>query len=232
MNARVLGTRGEIESAAPRHVLRSGILIDGCVLLDLGEKEFLDHRPEAVFITHLHQDHAFFMRGHSDPLETDAVVYAPETTPAAAAVRVAPPLTQVRGLRVSTVPTFHSRLLTSTGYIVEEASSGKRLFYTGDIIWIDPVEWPRLERLDVVITDGSFLRRGGLVRTDPATGVSFGHNGIPDLVELFERFTDHIVFTHFGEWFYSDIADARRRITRLGNASLVEAAYDGMLIEL
>ncbi len=76
------------------------------------------------------------------------------------------------------------------------------------------------------------MRRGGLVRKDAGTGESFGHNGIPDLVELFERFTEHIVITHFGSWFYADLADARRRIERLGNNVRVEAAWDGMEIEL
>jgi hypothetical protein len=90
----------------------------------------------------------------------------------------------------------------------------------------------RLGELDLVITDGSFMRRGGLVRRDPATGKPFGHAGIPDLVDFFQRFTRRIVITHFGSWFYADIADSIRRIARLSDGAEVSAARDGMVLRL
>lgn len=86
----------------------------------------------------------------------------------------------------------------------------------------------RLARLDLVITEGSFMRKGGLVRTDPTTGRPFGHAGIPDLVEFFRERTPHIVITHFGSWFYKDIPDAVGRIEALGDGVRVSAAHDGL----
>jgi glyoxylase-like metal-dependent hydrolase (beta-lactamase superfamily II) len=64
MNIKILGTRGEIKVSAPYHSRHSGVLIDNTLLLDCGEPEFLDYKPQAILITHLHPDHAFFVRHH------------------------------------------------------------------------------------------------------------------------------------------------------------------------
>jgi ribonuclease BN (tRNA processing enzyme) len=66
MNIHVLGTRGYIRPSAPRHSRHSGVLIDGALLLDCGEKEFLTHKPKYILITHLHPDHAFFVKAKSE----------------------------------------------------------------------------------------------------------------------------------------------------------------------
>jgi ribonuclease BN (tRNA processing enzyme) len=73
VKVRFLGTRGHIELTAPSHELHSGILIDD-VLFDLGERAYLDLNPSAIFITHLHEDHAFFIT--DDEVEIDAPIYA------------------------------------------------------------------------------------------------------------------------------------------------------------
>jgi hypothetical protein len=86
--------------------------------------------------------------------------------------------------------------------------------------------------VDLVITEGSLIRKGGLVRRDPATGKKVGRAGIPDLVEFFRPFTRWIVFTHVGSWFYKDVPAAVRKIEALGDGVRVEAAYDGMVIEI
>ena len=67
---------------------------------------------------------------------------------------------------------------------------------------------------------------------DPATGKKVGRAGIPDLVEFFRPFTRWIVFTHVGSWFYKDVPAAVRKIEALGDGVRVEAAYDGMVIEI
>jgi len=50
---------GEIRKSCPYHSKHPGVLIDEKILLDIGEEEFLKYKPEYVFITHLHPDHAF-----------------------------------------------------------------------------------------------------------------------------------------------------------------------------
>jgi hypothetical protein len=90
-----------------------------------------------------------------------------------------------------------------------------------------------LENLDLVITEGSFIRSKGLVRIDPVSGESFGHNGIPDLVKFFSRFTRFIVITHFGTWFFRDVAKSQRKLESLGSNSVrIIAAYDGMKLDV
>jgi glyoxylase-like metal-dependent hydrolase (beta-lactamase superfamily II) len=79
VHIKILGTRGEVEPSVPFHSKHSGTLVDGTLLMDLGEKEFLNYNPRAVFITHLHPDHAFFV---TDPAEIDVPIYAPETNDA------------------------------------------------------------------------------------------------------------------------------------------------------
>ncbi|MBA3238189.1 MAG: hypothetical protein H0T62_07585 [Parachlamydiaceae bacterium] len=77
MHLKVLGTRGEIEQSAPRHRKHSGLLINDELLLDLGEKSYLKYCPRWILLTHLHPDHAYFVRHglEEDPV-TEAVIFA------------------------------------------------------------------------------------------------------------------------------------------------------------
>lgn len=229
MRIKVLGTRGEIEETAPRHSRHSGLLVDGRLLFDLGEREFLDVRPERVFITHLHPDHAFFVR---QPGPLGIRVYAPETRPAQPEVELFPGEMPFDGYMVRSVPTHHSLKVKSTAYLVEKA--GRRLLYTGDMFWINKANHPLLGRLDLVVTEASFIRKGGMIRRDPATGVAYGHAGVPNLVEMFSRFTDAMLFMHFGAWFYEDARRARRALAALGKEHGIRAlaAYDGFELDL
>ena len=76
------------------------------------------------------------------------------------------------------------------------------------------------------------MRSGGLVRRDPASGRPFGHTGIPNLIEFFRRFTRRIVITHFGSWFYRDVAAAVLQIASLGDGVRTSAARDGLVLDI
>jgi len=78
MKITILGTRGEVDHSAPYHSRHSGVLVDDALLLDLGEREYLDYSPKAVLITHLHPDHAYFVRGKGETHPGETPVYAPE----------------------------------------------------------------------------------------------------------------------------------------------------------
>ena len=82
-----------------------------------------------------------------------------------------------------------------------------------------------------MITEGSFVRSKGLIRKDTKTGLPIGHNGIPDLVRFFSRYTNRIVITHFVRWFFKDIPHARQKIESFGNRVKVMAAYDGAVFD-
>lgn len=227
LHVHVLGTRGRIRSSARRYARHAGVLVDGGILLDVGDPAYLRHRPDAIFISHLHPDHAAFPAGRGAP---DADVYVPQAARTLPWARVMAGPVDVAGCRVVPVPTVHSHVVRSLGFVVEKG--GRRLFYSSDLVTILPRYRARLGWLDLVITDGSFMRRGGLVRTDPASGRRFGHAGIPELVELFGAFTERIVVAHFGSWFYRDVPAARRKIAALGDGVRVSAAFDGMTIDL
>jgi hypothetical protein len=90
----------------------------------------------------------------------------------------------------------------------------------------------KLRGLDLVITEGSFIRRGGMVRRDAESGAEFGHAGIPDLVDFFQAFAPRIIITHYGSWFYRNIPAAINQIEALGNGVRVTAAHDGMVLQI
>jgi ribonuclease BN (tRNA processing enzyme) len=225
MKIRILGTRGEIDTTAPRHRYHSGILIDEKILFDLGEPQFLAINPSCIFITHLHPDHAFFV---TRPFPVGPPVYAPEP------FRDSVTVTALRGplttgpYVITPIPTLHSNRVHSSAYLVTKSSES--VLYTGDMIRIDEKYQHLIKKVDLVITDGSYFRKGGMVRRDPKTGAPFGHAGIHELISLFSSCTKHILFVHFGSWFYKDVRAARRKLKRVGRESgvTVHVGYDGM----
>jgi len=222
MRIRILGTRGMIPLSAPRHRNHSGVLVDDVLLFDLGERTFLRRAPKAVFITHLHPDHAAFV---AEPFAVPMPVYAPERG-GFSFISVAKPV-RIAGWRITPVPTEHSKRVKSCAYLIEKGRT--RVLYTGDLFWMTRAARDTLGRLSAVITEGSFMQEGGAVRTGPR-GERWGHAGIPNLVRMFRTHTDTIVLTHFGSWFFRDIPAARKRIAALGTRYGVRlvVAYDGM----
>jgi ribonuclease BN (tRNA processing enzyme) len=139
---------------------------------------------------------------------------------------------KVGGYDIRTVPTIHSQKVKSQGIIVSR--DGKTLLYTGDLIWIKRWYHRYFRDLDLVITEGSFIRRSGMVRRDIRRGNIYGHAGIGRLISTFSEHTGHIVLTHFGSWLYKDIKEARKRIREIARREGVEVTvgYDGLEITI
>ena len=229
MKIKVLGTRGEVESSSPNHLKHSGVLVDSEILFDLGEKEFLDYHPHRIFITHLHPDHAFFV---TEPAEIHVPLYAPEAFKESVPIHVLENDKDFDAYRVTPIPVHHSLRVKSLSYLLQKEDA--RILYTGDMIWIDKAYHPLLGRLDLVITEGSFFRRGGHVNRDKTTGQIYGHTGIPNLIHLFRDFTKNILFVHFGEWFFEDVRGAKQSLRELGRENDVNVivGYDGLELNL
>jgi L-ascorbate metabolism protein UlaG (beta-lactamase superfamily) len=227
MRLKILGTRGNISPSAPGYVRHSGILVDARILLDLGETAYLRYRPHHIFITHLHPDHAAFPR---TGVVRDAEIHLPEPTRKLPGARVMSGPVRSGSYRIVPVPTVHSLKVRSVGYVIEKGR--RRVFFSSDLVSIERRYHRRLGRLDLVITEGSYMRRGGLVRTDAASGRPFGHAGIPNLIEFFRPFTARIIITHFGSWFYKDIAASIRQIASLGDGVRTSAARDGLVVDI
>jgi glyoxylase-like metal-dependent hydrolase (beta-lactamase superfamily II) len=150
---KILGTRGNILPWAPNYTRHSGILVDGRILLDLGEATYLRYRPQQIFITHLHPDHAAFLRTE---VVTDAEIYLPEPAPKVPAARVMSRPVQSGSYRIVPVPTVHSLKVRSLGYLVQKGR--RRIFFSSDLVSIQRRYQFQLRQLDLVITEGSYMR--------------------------------------------------------------------------
>ncbi len=231
MKVKILGTRGEIEPSAPYHSRKSGILIDNKLLFDLGEQEFIDYKPHCIFITHLHPDHAYFVRSGSSFPSLEIPLYAPEEYKKGALKVLSKKIT-VGPYTIIPIPTEHSLKVKSQAYLITKGH--ERILYTGDMFWIKKKYHKLLNNLDMVITDGSFSDEGGMIRRDPTTNKPYGHAGIPNLIRFFKPFTDTILFIHFGSWFYrKGTCNARKFLHQLSDQYAIQiiVGYDGMTID-
>lgn len=229
LHIQMLGSKGEIEASLPYHSKKSGVLVNGELLLDIGEKSYLEYAPKWIVMTHLHPDHAYFMRkGHEEIPKTKAVLYAPESP--FASIQVLNQKTKIGPYLITPIPTHHSKNVLSQGYLIEK--EGISFLYTGDLVWIDKKFHPLFEYAKLVITEGSFIREGGMVKKEGDK--LYGHNGIPNLIRLFLPYFKTIVLTHFGSWFYQNTQESRRKLKALGKKYHVSvlAGYDGMQLNL
>lgn len=230
MKIKILGTRGEIGPSAPYHSHHSGILIDNTLLFDVGEKEYLAYKPRAIFITHLHPDHAYFVRAGESMPTARIPMYTPEPYDNRNIHALSKKIT-IGPYTITPIATEHSLKVKSQAYLIEKKK--ERILYTGDMFWIKKAYHHLLHNLNLVITDGSFIREGGMIRRGKNQEEPYGHTGIPNLIRFFKPFTNTILFTHFGSWFYEKGAkEARKRLKKLGKKYDVRiiVGYDGMTI--
>lgn len=231
MQLQILGTRGEIDESLPRHRKHSGVLIDETLLLDLGERQYVNLHPKWILITHLHPDHAYFVRkGSEEKLVTNAVVFAPEKT--TEETRVLSRKIRLGPYQITPIPTHHSKYVRSQAYLIEK--NGRSILYTGDLISIDQKYRPLFAKVDLVVTDGSFLREGGMVRKDKETNRLYGHAGIPNLIRLFRPYAKEILFVHFGAWFFKDLKASRQKLLCLSRKYDIPilVGYDGQCLQI
>jgi ribonuclease BN (tRNA processing enzyme) len=229
MKIKILGTRGEIKPSAPYHSKQSGLLVDKKILFDLGEEEFLKYRPKYIFLTHLHKDHAFFMRPDSPSVRQK--IFAPEKDEKAD-IQIIKTKKKINSYNIQPIPTIHSHKKKSQAYLIQKGRQS--VLYTGDMLWIKKTYHHYLKNLDLVITEASFIKKGGMVRRDRATGKPYGHQGVPNLMSFFSQFTKNILFIHFGSWFYNDISESRKKLIKMGqeHGLNVFVGYDGMELDI
>ncbi|MBD3193835.1 MAG: hypothetical protein GF317_02190 [Candidatus Lokiarchaeota archaeon] len=232
MNIKVLGTRGEIEPTKPYHSRHSGVLIDKNILFDIGEEEFIKYNPNYVFITHLHPDHAFFVRNSFDKkINFSIPLFAPESFDGIVQ-KLNKDRIKLGSYIIRLIPTHHSKKVKSTAYLI--SNNKHRILYTGDLIWINKEYHNLLKNSDLVITEASFISEQGRIQKDKKTGQIYGHAGVPSLIKLFKKFTNNILFFHFGEWFYENVPESRKKLQKLGKEHDVNiiTSYDGFEINL
>lgn len=227
MKIKILGTRGKIEPSAAKHKNHTGFLIDDRILVDVGERKYMDYDPEAVVFTHFHPDHAFFVPD-KERFEPEIPLFGPEANELIPKLKVVEKKFSIKGYIFTPVPVIHALRLKSLGYIIQK--DGKSLFITGDVAWIEKAELKDLPPLDLVITEASFINKGG--RINRKKDRIFGHTGIPDLIRLLGPYTSRIAFMHYGNWFFEDVNESKKKIKALQEEVELIPTHDGMELEI
>lgn len=227
MKIEILGTRGKVEPSAPGYLRHTGILIDDKILVDVGEPEYMEHKPAAIVFTHFHPDHAYFVF-KKEKFDPQIPLFGPEENELVPKLQVVKEKFSIKGYSFTPIPVIHALRLKSLGYIIEK--DGKRLFITGDVAWIEKANLKKLPQLDLVITEASFIKKGGRINRKKER--IFGHTGIPNLINLLGPLTHKIAFCHYGNWFFENVKEGTKKIKELQEEVKLIAAHDGMELKI
>ena len=235
------GTRGYVEESSPSHSGHSAFTIeaDGFRLLcDFGEnrKGLLGGiRPDAIFVSHAHPDHAWGLREGADaPVYASAITHELLAEMPLAERIVLDPAQGVRvgPFRLTAFPVIHSIRCPGIGARIEV--SGRVVVYSGDIVAFHaPAE--ALADAWLYVGDGSSLTTS-LVRRQPG-GVLVGHTTVrAQLGWLAKAGVPRAVFSHFGSGPIGmgdeDLAEALSALAAdRAPACEVLAAKDGLELE-
>jgi len=211
MKLTFLGTKGEIEEESRTHKNHASLLIesDGFKLLvDFGEtysqKYFEELEPDAVIVTHAHDDHISGLKGF--PIEVP--VYLHEGIRESRYYRREDYLFMkersyspyrsfsVGPFRILAVPVLHSLYAPNVALFIE--SEDFKLCYASDVLSISTEDREKyLVDCDLYIGDGSTLSRDLVRRKDDDP---YGHKSIRgQLAWLRDAGVKDAIFTHFGK---------------------------------
>jgi ribonuclease BN (tRNA processing enzyme) len=197
------GTKGYVDEESRAHSGHSAFTVEreGFKLLcDFGQnrKGLLNNiRPDAVFVSHAHPDHAWGLEEGTDaPVHASAITHAiTRDLPIRRRVTLEPEKPVAAGpFRLTAFPVVHSVRCPCVAARIE--SPGLVLVYCGDIIAFERPE-AALSGADLYIGDGSTLK-GSLVRRH-ATGALMGHTTVRAQLGWLAKFgIGRAIFSHFG----------------------------------
>ena len=201
MNIVFLGTRGLVEEQSDTHKRHSGLLIKSNttkLLIDVGEKNYLDLNPDAIIVTHAHPDHF-----NKEITTVEKPVYSTKQIlrllkgdiKNPVSVEVEKPF-KIGDITCTLYKTLHSIKTPSVAVRLEH--NDKVVVYTSDVLYIYNRD-KFLNGATLAIGDGSSLKKGGIVRKDEELGI-YGHEGIPDQIAWFLKAgVKAIAITHLGK---------------------------------
>jgi ribonuclease BN (tRNA processing enzyme) len=203
MRLHFYGTKGYVEEKSRAHAGHSAFTVEAegyRLLCDFGQnrKGLLERiRPDAVFVSHAHPDHAWGLEeGTEVPVHGSAITHAiTKDLPIRNRVTLEPEKPVTAGpFRLTAFPVVHSVRCPCVAARIE--SPGLTLVYSGDIISFERPE-AALAGADLYIGDGSTLK-GSLVRRH-ATGVLMGHTTVRAQLGWLAKFgIGRAIFSHFG----------------------------------
>lgn len=242
MLVQFFGTKGYVDESSRGHSGHSAFVLEEAgyrLLCDFGQnrKGMLSKiRPDAIFLSHAHPDHAWGLEEG-----TDAPVYASEITheilaklPITNRVVLAPDAPADLGpFRLTAFPVLHS--IRCPAIAARIATGSFTLVYSGDIVAFQDPD-AALAGADLYIGDGSTLT-GSLVRRH-ASGALIGHTTVrAQLGWLSRHGIPRAIFSHFGKG-PIDMGDAELEtaLTDLATSPppgcAATAAFDGLELEV
>jgi ribonuclease BN (tRNA processing enzyme) len=204
MRLHFYGTKGYVEERSRAHSGHSAFTVEASgfrLLCDFGQnrKGLLEKiRPDAIFVSHAHPDHAWGLEEGTDvPVHASAITHEiTRDLPIENRVTLEPERTVSAGpFRLTVFPVIHSVRCPCIAVRIE--SAGLVLVYSGDIISFERPE-SALSGADAYIGDGSTLR-GSLVRRH-RTGALMGHTTVSAQLEWLGKYGIRwAIFSHFGK---------------------------------
>jgi ribonuclease BN (tRNA processing enzyme) len=242
MRLHFYGTKGYVEEESRAHSGHSAFTVEAegfRLLCDFGQnrKGLLPTiRPDAVFLSHAHPDHAWGLEEGTDvPVHASAITHAiTKDLPIRSRVTLDAEKTVAAGpFRLTAFPVVHSVRCPCTAVRIE--SPGLVVVYSGDIISFERPE-AALAGAGLYIGDGSTLK-GSLVRRHP-TGALMGHTTVRAQLGWLGKFgIGRAFFSHFGkgpiEMGEPALKKALEELAReKAPGCEVSAARDGLKVEI
>ncbi|MBE0596963.1 MAG: MBL fold metallo-hydrolase [Desulfuromonadales bacterium] len=239
MKLTFLGTRGYIETATPRHRRHSLLQVASAqtrVLIDCGEDwlgELASLRPDAIFLTHAHPDHAWGLQeGAPCPVFATAESWELLADYPLAERRTVLPREPVRfgNLTFEPFPLQHSIRAPAVGYRISEGEVS--VFYAPDVVYIAE-RAEALQRCRLYIGDGATVRQSFVRKEGDQL---FGHTPVmTQLTWCRKEGVAKMLVTHCGEEIVTgEEKGVLEEIAALARARQVEVevAWDGMEVQL
>lgn len=238
MKLTFLGTRGLIEAATPRHSRHSALQVSRRgrrVMIDCGfdwTGHVFDVRPEAILLTHAHEDHAHGLR-QGAPCPVWATEESWERLPAfpveQRTMELRRPL-DLFGIIFEAFPVQHSVRAPAVGYRITAGRAS--VFYSPDLVYIrDRAE--ALAGVRLYIGDGATVTRPFVRRME---GLPCGHAPVSTQLSWCAREgVPKMIVSHCGtEIVTGEEKGILEKIEILARKRgvQVEVAYDGMEIVL
>ena len=242
MRLRFYGTKGYVEERSRAHSGHSAFTIEAegfRLLCDFGanRKGLLKSiRPDAVFVSHAHPDHAWGLEeGTKAPVHASAITHEiTKDLPIARRVTLEPGKAVSLGpLRITAFPVVHSVRCPCVAARIE--LGGETIVYSGDIIAFEEPS-TALAGAGLYIGDGSTLK-GSLVRRH-ASGALMGHTTVRAQLGWLGKFgVARAIFSHFGkgpiEMGEPALTEALAELAReKAPGCRVTAARDGLSLEI